>query len=80
MFNKRILRFVFISTLLFLWFSTSFGVVKGQIRTKDFGKPATELEAKLILYKDQYLLREPIWVKITVTNRGVELPVLINIR
>lgn len=31
-----------------------------------------KLEAKLILYKNQYLLREPIWVKVQVTNVGSE--------
>lgn len=31
-----------------------------------------ELEAELILYKNEYLLREPIWIKVQATNVGKE--------
>lgn len=34
--------------------------------------PPPKLEAKLILYKNHYLLREPIWVKVQVSNVGSE--------
>jgi len=70
MFNQRISKFMFISTFLLVCFNLSFAVIKGSAVRRDLGKPATDLEAKLILYKDQYLLREPIWIKITVTNKG----------
>lgn len=69
MFNKKILNFLFLSILIVSTVYINTIIAVGQ-RGRDFGKPATELEAKLILYKDQYLLREPIWVKITVTNKG----------
>lgn len=70
-FNNKIPNFLFLSILILssLYINTIIAV--GQ-RGKDLDKPATELEAKLILYKDQYLLREPIWVKVTVTNKGEE--------
>lgn len=38
-------------------------------RAEEIGKPP-KLEAKLVLYKNEYLLREPIWVKVQVKNVG----------
>jgi len=38
-------------------------------RRDELGKPL-KLQAKLIMYKNEYLLREPIWVKVKVTNAG----------
>jgi hypothetical protein len=40
-------------------------------RGKDLGKPA-KLSAQLEIYKTEYLLREPIWVKLRAINVGDE--------
>jgi len=58
-------------TILIVCFCVISVIAIGQ-RGTDYGKPATELVAKLVLYKNQYLLREPIWVKMKVTNIGKE--------
>jgi len=71
MFGKKFLSFLLFLTLLCVCLYTFIAIARGQ-RGKDLGNPATELEVQLILYKSEYLLREPIWVKITVTNVGKE--------
>jgi len=71
MFRKKSLDNLLSSALVFMCICY-FSVIATAQRGKDLGKPATDLEAKLLLYKDQYLLREPIWVEITVTNKGEE--------
>lgn len=59
---------VFSLAFLFIPFCVSSAL--GQ-RGGDLGKPA-ELKAELKMYKTGYLLREPIWVNIEVTNIGDE--------
>lgn len=69
MFRKKSLSNLLLSALVFMCICCFSVFAPGQ-RGRDLGKPATELEAKLLMYKDQYLLREPIWIKMKVTNIG----------
>jgi hypothetical protein len=52
-------------------FISSCGHAQRGRRGEAIGKPP-ELEVKLIMYKNEYLVREPIWVKIQVKNIGKE--------
>lgn len=70
MFTKKTLNFLFLSTLILFSVCVITAVAIGQ-RGRDLGKPA-QLKVELIIYKNQYLLREPIWVKMKVTNIGKE--------
>jgi hypothetical protein len=70
---KKILCLLFIlpSMLTCMEHKASLAQARNVYQGDELGKPP-KLEAKLILYKNQYLLREPIWVKVQVTNVGSE--------
>jgi len=69
MYRNGILKLVlFVVASFFTLFYLSSAI--GQ-RGKDLGKPA-KLKAELKLDKPEYLLREPVWVSIEVTNIGNE--------
>lgn len=70
MFNKKVQRYLVISTILVLTFSVLTASAKVE-KKSDIGKPA-ELKAELMLFKKAYLIREPIYVKMSVTNVGKE--------
>jgi hypothetical protein len=62
----KIFLFIIASFFVLFYLSSAMGQRGGEL-----GKPA-ELQAELRLYKTEYLLREPIWINIKVTNIGKE--------
>lgn len=70
MFNKRTINSLFLTALIILSIYSTINGVEGQ-RGKHLGK-TNQLKAELTIYKNQYLLREPVWVKMNVTNIGEE--------
>jgi tetratricopeptide (TPR) repeat protein len=70
--SVRKLRWAFLLTLITILgivFILSCVYAQTVRRSEEMGKPP-KLEAKLIMYKKEYLLREPIWIKVQVTNVG----------
>ena len=65
---KKTAKFFLPLSLLLLYCFIFSAAAIGQ-RGRNLGKPA-QLEARLKLYKNRYLLREPIWVKVSATNVG----------
>jgi len=66
------LKWAFVLTLIaMLWIVFILSCVYAQTvrRSEEIGVPP-KLETQLIMYKNQYLLREPIWVKVQVKNVG----------
>jgi len=70
---KRLFRALFLALLTLTEIVSIGGCAHAQSgrRGEEIGKPP-KVEAKLNLYKNEYLVREPIWVKIQVTNVGKE--------
>jgi len=66
------LKWTFVLTLIaMLWIVFILSCVYAQTvrRSEEIGVPP-KLETQFIMYKKQYLLREPIWVKVQVKNVG----------
>jgi hypothetical protein len=71
--GKKILWLLFIIPFMLTYMEHRANLAQAQnvYQGDELGKPP-KLEARLKLYKHQYLLREPIWVKVQVTNIGSE--------
>ncbi|MGB8656274.1 MAG: hypothetical protein WCE90_00635 [Candidatus Zixiibacteriota bacterium] len=65
------LLFMLLCILMSMENGANLAQAEGVRKSDQLGTPP-KLEAKLILYKNQYLLREPIWIKVQVTNVGSE--------